>query len=354
MGQSRVTNVADARSDRGGGGLAITCVDPREHAAEITQLFLAHERPEFPAFFDRAYRAAAVPGCTGWIGRDEYHRVQAYIAQFPAPFRFGGGAIRGALLANLMVAERYRTFWPALALVRRVVRDAKASRTVDLLYADPNETAQGVLQAAGFRAVGALQRFLLPLGNVGRGVDAGIRLYNVIARWRARPTPLLLTEQRSSEPPERPDAAWPVDAPPLGPVRDAALYRRRLAGYPSPNDAWYRFSTPRAPQAVIAEALVRTPEGEGGRAAVWMLAYERVALVRSVLAALAQRLRQAGASGLHVWVMAASRAAQEVRQAGFLPRKDRIPIMALPLTALGADVVPGTTQWQLQLIDLDR
>ena len=354
MDQSRVTNVADARSDRGTGGLAIKRVDPREHAAEITQLFVAHERREFPAFFDRAYRDAPVPGCTSWIGCDEDHRVQAYIAQLPAQFRLGGRAIRSALLANLMVAERYRSFWPAFALVRRVVRDAKESGTVDFLYADPNEPAQGVLQAAGFRPVGALQRFLLPLRDVRRGVDAGIRLYNLIARWRAKPTPLVLTERRGLEPPEPLEAASPVDPASLGPVRRATLYRRRLSGYPGPSDAWYRFSTPRSPQVATAEALVRTPDGEGGRATVWMLACEQVALLRSVLLALAQRLRDAGATGLHVWVMAGSRAAQEARRAGFLPREDRIPIMALPLTALGAEATAAATQWQLQLIDLDR
>src|ERR1700675_2228230 len=123
----------DERDGRGTTPLTIACVNPLEHAAEIKQLFLSHERSEFPAYFDRAYPDAVAVGARSWVGRDAGGRICAHAVQFPRRFWWGRHLVRGALLGNLMVAKAYRRFWPALALMRRVVQDLQQSGSVDFV-----------------------------------------------------------------------------------------------------------------------------------------------------------------------------------------------------------------------------
>ena len=92
-----------AAAEREGGGtapLSIACVNPLDHAAEIKQLFVAHERPEFPAYFDRAYPDAVADGARSWVGRDAAGRICAHAVQFPRRFWWGRHLVRGALLGN--------------------------------------------------------------------------------------------------------------------------------------------------------------------------------------------------------------------------------------------------------------
>ena len=113
------TAVAPEREARGAAALTLARVNPLEHREEIKQLFLDDGRQEFPDYFERAYPDAVANGATSWVGRDEAGRLCAHIAQFPREFVFGRRIVRGALLANLMVATAHRSFWPALALARR-------------------------------------------------------------------------------------------------------------------------------------------------------------------------------------------------------------------------------------------
>ncbi|HVH09237.1 MAG TPA: hypothetical protein VM736_05530 [Gemmatimonadales bacterium] len=332
--------------------LAISRVNPLEHAEEIKQLFLAEERPEFPEFFDRAYRDAVAAGGMSWIGRDEWGTVRSHIALFPHQFLLAGRVVRGSLLANLMVAKSHRAFWPAHALVRRAVQDSKASRSVDFLYADPNEPARAITHAAGFRSVAELRRFVLPLTDRRRSIDLVIRLYLLIGRLRARATPLEVTAWGDREPPALPDHPTHArDARFLRPVRGAGLYRARLPGYPGPTDCWY---TVHARDLPVANALVRGPERPGGQAVICALECQSTPLVSSVLLSLACRLQRAGVPRLEAWVTVDSRAATEARRVGFVPRHDRIPLMALPITELGAEAIAAAPEWRLVLIDLDR
>ena len=94
----------------------IAAVDALPYEREIKQLFLAHERPEFPDFFDRTYPAAVAQGARSWVGRDATGRLVMHIACVPRRFRFGTRDVVGGLLVNLMVASEHRTFFPALAL----------------------------------------------------------------------------------------------------------------------------------------------------------------------------------------------------------------------------------------------
>jgi len=334
--------------------LAFARVNPLEHAEEIKDLFLAHERPEFPAFFDRTYADAVADGATSWIGRDAQGRLCAHIAQFPRPFRLGTSVVRGSLLANLMVAKEHRTLWPALKLVRQLVTDSKRSGAIDFLYGDPNEGALAILRAVGFRSVGALHRAVLPLSDGRPHVDLSIRLYHRLGRFRVTTTSLVVTAQRATDIPDGPDLASGLgdDMLALRPVPRPSVYRHRLAAYPSPNDWWYSFRhAPSDPPA--GAVLVRGPDS-GGLAVVCALHCRQLTLVSSVLVGLASTLRQAGMRRLEISVMDESQFAAEVGRAGFALREERIPVVAMPLTPLGAAAMEVGAEWRLLPVDLDR
>jgi hypothetical protein len=340
--------------DRGAGGsttLTIAHVNPLDHGEAIKRLFLAHDRPEFPEYFERAYPDAVADGATSWIGCDEYDRVYAHIAQFPRAFVFGQRVVQGALLANLMVATAHRTFWPALALARRVVKDLKGAGGADFVYADPNDQARPVLLAAGFRSIGVLRRFVLPLTDARRSLAVGIRLHHLLLRLRT--TPLVVIDRAADQGNGMADRLVPGDLRSLRPVRRASLYRGRLAGYPSASDRWYTFHAPSLPDVSVGEALVRGQD-RGGAAMVCVVQCEPTTHLSSVLVALARRLRDTGATRLEIWVMHESQAANAVRRAGFLSRPERIPLLALPLTALGTEAMAAGREWQFMPIDLDR
>jgi len=334
-------------------GLTVRRANPLAHSEEIKQLFLAHDRPEFPAFFERAYRGRAGEGVTSWVGWDEQGSLRAHIAMFPRRFLFDGHIVRGALLANMMVATGYRTFWPGLALVRQMVKDTKDTGSVDFLYADPNEPARALAQATGFRPVGSMQRFVLPLRDRRRGVDLGIQAYNLFRRLRAGRPPLVVTETGAVTTPDPPAPAPSGDARLLRPIRELPLYRGRLAGYPSLSDRWFTFHSPRSPALPVGRALVRGPD-EHGFALVCALECEPVTLLGALLVALGRQLRRAGTARLEITVMADSQMAVEARRAGFLARDDRIPMLARSFTESGAAVVAAGSEWRLLSIDLDR
>ena len=67
----------------------ITAVNPVDHEQDIKQLFVTHERPEFPGFFDRAYPAGVRAGGLSWVGRDRAGQIVMHVACFPQRFRFG-------------------------------------------------------------------------------------------------------------------------------------------------------------------------------------------------------------------------------------------------------------------------
>jgi len=333
--------------------LAITRVNPLEHADEIKHLFLAHERPEFPAFFDRAYPEAVAEGAQSWVGRDQSGRLHAYVAQFPRRFAFADQTVRGALLGNLMVATAYRTFFPGVSLLRRAVTDLQESGSSDFVYADPNEPARPVIEAAGLRALGALRRFVLPLTDRRLGVGLGIRAYRVVKRWQTRVLPLVATERRPGDEPGPEDLPAVGDPQALRPLRTTSIYRGRLGGYPAPVDRWFAFHQEGSPGALTGRALVRGPDGHGvATLCVWEC--EPLARLSAQLMTLGDRLRERGAERLEVYVLGASRAEREFRRAGFLPREEIVPVLARSFTPLGSEVVAAAVGWRILPVDLDR
>jgi hypothetical protein len=350
---ARHAPVAPERETEGAAPLAITCVDPLEHADEIKRLFVQYERPEFPAFFDRGYPDAVPAGTRSWIGCDDDGRMQAHIAWFSHRFAFDGQLLRAALLGNLMVAPEYRRFWPALALARRAIRDLRAAGGVDFIYADPNDAAMPVLRAAGLREVGALRRYVVPLGDPRAVTSVGLRAYGLLARLRLGRTPLRATERAAAEALDAEGPAPRGDPRATRPIRTPELYRRRLAEYPGDADRWWSFHRRGAASELVARALVRGPDARGiAELSAWQC--EPLPQLRFMLSTLAARLRAQGARRLEGWVMGGSAAAREFRRAGFFPREERIPVLGAGCTTPGTAAVAAAGEWRVLPLDLDR
>src|SRR3989441_2442460 len=156
----------------------ITAVNPLDHEQDIKRLFVTHERPEFPGFFDRAYPHGVRAGGVSWVGRDRAGQVVMHLACFPQRFRFGEREVVGGLMINALVARPYRTFFPAHALIRRAKGDTKVRGDIDFVYTDPNEQAKAVMDMYGFARVGTLTRYVLPVGDRRRLLDGAIRLFH--------------------------------------------------------------------------------------------------------------------------------------------------------------------------------
>src|SRR2546423_4597380 len=108
----------------------VVCANPLEHSEEIKGLFLAHDVPDFPEFFDRAYPFVVREGGKSWIGFDGDGRVVAHIARFPRRFTLGTQTVVGGLLADLMTAKSHRTVFPGLTLVRQMTAQSQAEGNV--------------------------------------------------------------------------------------------------------------------------------------------------------------------------------------------------------------------------------
>jgi len=347
---SQTTTVAEAPAEE----LAFASVNPLDCRGEIKALFLAHERPEFPAFFDRTYRDAVQDGARSSVGRDGTGRLCAHIAHFPRPFRLGGRIVRASLLANLMVAKAHRKLWPALKLVRHLVDNCKRSGLVDVLYGDPNEAALAILRAVGFRPVGALRRFVAPVSDRRVVVDLGLGLYQLLRGLRGPSMDLEVRAHRAIDLPAGPNLVDPAEPGSFSPAPRPAVYRHRLPGYPGAGDRWYTFHRRKASDPVAA-VLVREPDSRG-LAIVGALQGASPSLLTPVLLGLTRTLRQAGPGieRVELSVMDESRVAAAAQRAGFVPREERIPVVALPLTAAGTEVLESRAEWRLLPVDLDR
>lgn len=334
--------------------LAFAPVNPLECSEEIKALFLAHERPEFPAFFDRTYRDAVRDGARSLVGRDETGRLCAHIAHFPRPFRLGDRMVRASLLANLMVAKEHRTLWPALKLVRHLVNDCKRSGTVDFLYGDPNDAALAILRAVGFRPVGALRRCVAPIADRRVVVDLGIGLVQLLRSFRGPTMDLEVRAHRAIDLPAGPSVVEAAEPGSLSPAPRPAVYRHRLPGYPGAGDRWYTFHRHKKSDPAAA-VLVREPDSQG-LAVVGAVHGMSPSLLTRVLLALTRTLRQTGTGirRLELSVMGESRVAAAAQRAGFVPREERIPVVAMPLTAVGTEALESGAEWRLLPVDLDR
>jgi len=330
----------------------IVRANPLDHADGIKELFVAHERPEFPEFFDRAYPSAVENGGKSWIGVDPDGRPVLHVALFRQRFAFGDRTLVGGLLANLMAARSHRTFMPALSLMRRLVADSRTEGEVDFLYGDPNEPAWALLKTVGFAPVGTLRRFMLPLGDRRWYVDAAIRAYRAILRLRAPWSRVVAVAHAA----HRYDANLierpPGSAPGVRPFRPVVLYRQRLPGYPSASDCWFTLHRRSAATPSSAAALVR--ESDDGVARLISVSRDPSLSMSEIIPPIARALRHAGSTRLWISTLADTDFARELKRAGFASREDSSPVVALALTEPGATAIRAASTWEITDLDCDR
>jgi hypothetical protein len=332
----------------------ITSANPLDHAAEIKQLFLAHGRPEFPAFLERVYAAAVRGGATSWLGRDRDGRLVMHMACFPHRFTFGAQEVVGGHLVNGIVAQGYRTFFPVLTLVRRALEDAKALGTIDFLYSDSNEGGRAVLRAPGFVPVGNLTRCVLPVAGRSWLVDGALRVFHACVRVATpRRSPAIVVRHAARQFSPACFEAPQGFSPRLRPFHDPALYASRLEGYPSDSDRWFTFHDGRLTDAPRAGILVRGPDGSGVASVEAVRRDPRLALA-SLLPRLVPELRRDGCTRLEIWAPDKAAFGHELRRAGFVPRPERRPLVAAALTATGEAVVREANNWEVTRVDFDR
>jgi hypothetical protein len=332
--------------------LDIVRANPLEHAAGIKALFVAHERPEFPAFFDRAYPSAVERGGGSWIGLGPDGRPVLHIAVFRTRFAFGDRILVGGLLANLMAAKSYRTFVPALALMRQLIADATTEGEIDFLYGDPNPAALGLLKRVNFTPVGTLRRFVLPLGDRRWYVNAAFRAYQAIVRlrapWRRVDAVAHAAHRYDADAVERPAGS----APAVRPFRPVALYRQRLPGYPSASDSWFTLHRRRASAPSSAAALVRA--SDDGVARLMSVSRDPSMSMSEIIPPIARALRRAGSMRLTISTLEETHFARELQRAGFVSREDGSPVLALALTEPGASALRAASTWEITDLDCDR
>ncbi len=335
--------------------VAIAIANPLDHAAEIKQLFVTHGLQTFPDFFDRTYPTAVSQGATTWVGRDDTGHLVMHQACLPRRFRCAQGEMMAGLMVNLMVAEQYRTFFPALALLQRVVRDIAANGGIDFLYADPNKAGWVLLQAADFVRVGTLQRYVLPIGDRRLVLDACIRLFHVWLRARdGVGASMTAVPHAAKDFPIGVVAAPRLPPPTVAAYHDAALYTSRLAGYPSKLDWWLTLHTLDGTAGAPAAALlIRGPDASG---TATLKTVRRAPGVHpaAALPTLIAELRRRGCTRLQVSTIAESTFGRALRQAGFIPRDDTVPILAKALTPAGAACLRAIDAWELTDLECDR
>jgi hypothetical protein len=324
----------------------ISCVNPLSYRSALEQLFADHGRAEHSEFFARAYPDAVAEGAKAWIGADHQGRVVMHASRFPHPFMFGDVKVTGGLIVNILVATPYRTHYPARALFERFVADSRTDRQIDFLYTETTERGANVLKAAGARVIGRIGRFVLPIRGRKLGLDAAVKAYHHVRG--------IGTGARRVTATHHPAAAFSSEAfdAPLGAsdrlrgIHGHALYRRRLKDYPTALDHWITTNGPNGPAA----ALVRGPEPNG--LATLVKLNHRPSQTAATLLAMVAVLRQMGCRVVQIYTAAESLFAGELRRAGFIERTSQ-PLVALPISPVGEDIVASIGQWQITGLDLD-
>jgi hypothetical protein len=333
--------------------LLIERVNPLDHAEGIKALYAAEGEAGafFAPFFDVAYADAVADGAHSWIGREESGEIVMHMACFPHRFRLGDRTLTGGLGVNLIVTPRHRSLLAALKLLRALVADTRALG-FDFLYADPNLPGQTALKAAGFEIFGNLTRYAEPIAGRNLVESLAVRSYRA---WRSLGTRAARVPLQCTPASEFDASTWfdPVAADDrLVPVHSAALYARRLRGYPTRNDFWLTDGEPGSAASVAL--LIRL---DGDVAAMWAIRQRQRATeprVVSVIASAPRALRALGAARLQVWALGESSLDAQLRGAGLERRADTTPVQILPLTDAGTEVARRPVLWQITALDCDR
>jgi len=302
--------------------LEIERCDSVAHEGEIKALFLRNGYPAFPATFDRAYPAAVSAGGASWVARNERGTVVGHQAVFPRVFWDTQRAVRGALFVDNLFDPTHRNFWSAVELCRRTLADLFDAGGFDFAYTDPTPASYAVLRAAGFKTIGTLQRFALPLHAP----------YLEFRRLLSRPEPLAVARVdglRDASVAEALVAAAPGAQ--FRGKRSLELYATRLGGEAMPGWHWLVLRPERDAGAPIAAlVLARCPPDRAVLNVVDVVWDEARLSVASVMHAVARAARANGVKTLSVFTLVESRLARSLGRCGFVQRNDSLPVVLHP------------------------
>lgn len=346
------TRAADGgKTDR---PLTILRVNPLEHEAGLKELMTSHGVAAFPRSFDDGYASAVRDGARSWIGVDQHGALQMNVTLFVHTFELDGQRVTGGMLGNMMVADEYRTFFPAVALLRQVVADARTEGELDFLYGDPGpKGAQAIFRGARMRLLGNLDRFVIPLRDerwhrsIGAAVYATtLRLRNLRGAARAR---VLRAQDCGAGATMRPLEA----ADGLHPLHSPEIFRRRLPGWPGSDDYVVELRRDGPDSPLSAVALLRGPE-EWGVVTVHVLRRRVGTQVKTCVAALIGVARGLRGTRLQVEAVEGSRLGRSLIEAGFAPRGDHVPLFGAAFTPSGEAALRAFDRWELTGVDMER
>jgi hypothetical protein len=328
--------------------LRIERCDTAARGDEIKALFVRNARPSFAPFFDRAYPTAYAGGGSSWLAHDADGGLVGHFAAFPRRFRTVSGAVRGALLMDLLFDAPHRNFWSAVALVRRAITDLRSGPDAyDFAYTDPTPPAEPVLRAVGFRVAGRFHRFVAPLHPLYRWLHELRAQSHALPHgptgerrgwdWESRVTRLLERE-----------GFWAA----FRAERSVTLYRTRLGGEEIADWEWLSLAAgpPRAGQTDdTALLLVSQRPGKQTATLVDLLWDGARATLDAVLLGAMAAVRDAGFTRLSVVTLGSSPLARALGRTGYVSRGDELPLLTLRLKNNTA--VPPVEDWLLTAFD---
>lgn len=321
-------------------------VDPLAHGDAIKALFIANERPEFPAWFDRAYPVAVRLGTTSWIAVDDAGRVRIHLAALPLRLDYRGSDVQGWLLSNLMADKDHRSFFPTVALARRVVADLKADGAAFITTDPINAGAMAVLRAAGLAQVGAHDRYVYLLGDRRWVVDTAMSVH-LAARdaisphaWAESVPPTVAAEWT-----QRHDTRLAAVAP----RRLDGLYAMRITNFGAAVDLGFVVRDEGG--AELGAAIVHG--GTDGHADVVTLRCSTQAAAASSAVAIARATRALHYRRLHASAVVGSPYARALTRGGFVRRNEPCAIVGVGFTDAGRAAVQALGTSDLEHVDFD-
>jgi hypothetical protein len=330
-------------------GLAVRRVNPLELSDEIKRLFERERLPHLVAFFDRAYPDGVTEGMSSWVALDDSEQVIGHIAMFPHRFACDDEQYTGAIGANLVVDSRHRNLANAVAMVRAMVQDLESEGDVDFLHGDPNENGLAIMSSVGgFTEVGVLRRFVLPVAEPGM-LGPAVAAYLGVKLRGARGQAMTVERRPAAEFDVREIELPPGHGKALRPIHTAALYRRRLMGYPAERDLWYLLTRE---GERIAAVLVRTFR-TGNRAELCSIRRRPGAPLVPLLRSIVSDLRASGVRRLQAISLDHSALGRELRSAGFLRRERGARFIAMPCSPRGRALLERGVDWEITDLDCD-
>ena len=353
LSRRREFEVPRTVSPTGGSKLRIAPVNPLEYEAELKALMAAGGLTAFGEYFDRGYRDVVADGGVSWFGFDEAGRLQMCLTQFVHRFQFGGTRLVAGMTGNVMAAEAYRTFFPAVSLFKRMLSDTRDRGEQDFVYGDPTPQACAISQVVKMDHVGNLDRLVLPIADARLTRHVGARILSRAPSMLGGKT---APDVRCYPAATREPSVFEL---PLGPndrmlaYHPMSMLTRRLRGFPGPRDYIVELRWGRG--ATDWDALVLLRLADHARVlSILSLRRRSDISLRAVVPALAPIARRLGAYRLQIETLLQSKMAREFCSLGFRPRGDILPIYVKAFSPAGEAAVRNVSHWEVTALDMER